>query len=112
MTWLWILGIVAAGALLGVAAVWIRRTVEIRRFLNGVADFWPTRSKQRGLPCYRCARKATVEYMGLHYCYMCRHVVMMVSASVRHDPPYGFPGSPGYLDFPAELVENKKEDRS
>ena len=112
MTWLWILGIVAFGALLAVAIISFLRTLENNRHLAAVPDLWSTRPPPKPAPCYRCARPATVDYMGLHYCYMCRHVVMMVSASVRHDPPYGFPGSPGYLDFPAELVENKKEDRS
>lgn len=58
-------------------------------------------------PCYRCAVEATTEYMGLHYCMMCRAVVIQMLPGVRHDPPYGFPGASGYLDF---LVEEKKKE--
>lgn len=57
----------------------------------------------RPRPCYRCAAIATDEYMGLHYCLMCRTVVSSVYPTVRHDPPYGFPGSTGYLEFPKEM---------
>ncbi len=112
MTWLWILGIVGAGALLAVSIISLLRTLEINRYLAALPNLWSTRPPPKPVPCYRCARGATVQFMGLDYCFMCRHVVMMVSASVRHDPPYGFPGSPGYLEFPEELVENTKEDRS
>lgn len=51
-------------------------------------------------PCYRCRDLATEEFRGLHYCRICRDVVMMTSGVVAHDPPFGYPGSPGYLEFP------------
>lgn len=58
-------------------------------------------------PCFRCAAPATTDYMGLHYCRICRDVVNAMSAAVRHDPPFGFPGAEGYLEFPEP--EHKKE---
>lgn len=57
-------------------------------------------------PCYRCAAIATHEFMGLYYCRMCCMIVVRMLPTVRHDPPYGFPGSSGHLTFPAEA---KKE---
>ena len=79
------------------------------------------RAFRRGLapvhyPCYRCGEvEGDAEYMGLHYCQMCRIVISSTYAGVRHDPPFGFPGSPGYLDFPQkgpplEEVEEKKKE--
>ncbi len=56
-------------------------------------------------PCYRCRAVATSEFMGVHYCIMCATVVSRMIAAVRHDPPFGFPGSNGYLDFPEEKKE-------
>lgn len=53
-------------------------------------------------PCYRCGGEAQVDYMGLHYCEMCRNVIVRMIATVQHDPPYGFPGAQGYLEFPSE----------
>jgi hypothetical protein len=53
-------------------------------------------------PCYRCGGPATVEYMGLHYCGMCRQVIVAMIGTVGHDPPYGFPGAKGYLEFPGK----------
>lgn len=53
-------------------------------------------------PCYRCGGLASAEYMGLHYCGMCRQVVMAMISAVQHDPPYGFPGAQGYLEFPGK----------
>ncbi len=60
-------------------------------------------------PCYRCRGDAITTYMGLDYCFMCREVVVMMSSAVGNDPPYGFPGSPGYLEVPKEIVEEEKE---
>lgn len=56
-------------------------------------------------PCYRCGVEAVdgCEYMGLHYCRICRDVVSMTYPAVQHDPPYGFPGSQGYLEFPKKV---------
>lgn len=59
-------------------------------------------------PCYRCRDVATSEYMGLHYCLLCHIVVIQMMPGVRHDPPFGFPGSGGYIDFP-EPEKKKKE---
>lgn len=59
-------------------------------------------SRKEEHPCYRCGGLASVEYMGLHYCEMCRNVIVAMIAAVQHDPPYGFPGAKGYLDFPKE----------
>jgi hypothetical protein len=56
-------------------------------------------------PCYRCRDVATTDYMGIHYCILCVLIVQQMMPAVRHDPPFGFPGSNGYLDFP----EKKKE---
>lgn len=56
-------------------------------------------------PCYRCRAVATHEFMGVHYCIMCVTVVSRMMAAVRHDPPFGFPGSNGYLNFPEEKKE-------
>lgn len=69
---------------------------------------------RRQRPCFRCALVAQAEFMGLHYCLMCRMVVAQMLPVVRHDPPYGFPGASGYLEFPEEqkeptLVQGKKE---
>lgn len=58
------------------------------------------RELRKDRPCYRCAEKASGEYMGLHYCTICCDVVMMTMGAVKHDPPFGYPGSPGYLEFP------------
>lgn len=60
-------------------------------------------------PCYRCGVLATTDYMGLHYCLMCRVMVVQMLQAVRHDPPFGFPGGPGYLDWPKELTEELKK---
>lgn len=69
------------------------------------------RRREEMKPCYRCAAIATAPFMGLDYCIMCRMVVVQMLPVVRHDPPYGFPGAPGYLEFPEEMpkVEGKKE---
>lgn len=64
---------------------------------------FPKVEKRR--PCYRCGGMAEVEYMGLHYCRMCRTVVVAMISSVQHDPPYGFPGAGGYLEFPEKEEE-------
>jgi hypothetical protein len=62
-------------------------------------------------PCYRCADVATTDFGGYHYCLMCRIVIIQALPAVRHDPPFGFPGAPGYLDWPKNLTEEllKKE---
>jgi len=56
-------------------------------------------------PCYRCGGVAEVEYMGLHYCEMCRLVIVAMISTVQHDPPYGFPGARGYLEFPEKELK-------
>jgi hypothetical protein len=59
-------------------------------------------------PCYRCGILATEEYMGLHYCVICQLVVVRMIGAVRQDPPFGFPGASGYLQFP----NPEKKERS
>lgn len=66
---------------------------------------WRSVRKREAHPCYRCGGLASVEYMGLHYCEMCRNVIMRMIATVQHDPPYGFPGAQGYLEFPKKEGE-------
>jgi hypothetical protein len=62
-------------------------------------------------PCYRCGEVSTRDFMGLNYCAMCHVVVVRMLPVVRHDPPYGFPGAPGYTEFPRQSIdtEAKKE---
>lgn len=98
-----VLGLAIVMAVLAIVfATWwaIRHAVEARfrtlprRFLEGA----PSAPK----PCYRCAAVARTEFMGLHYCLMCREMVSRVYPAALHDPPFGFPGSRGYLEFPAK----------
>lgn len=51
-------------------------------------------------PCYRCGGDATVEYMSLHYCAICRLVIVRMIPVVGLGGMFGFPGSTGYLEFP------------
>jgi len=51
-------------------------------------------------PCYRCAAVAKASYAGYDYCRICRDVVLTMQSAVHHDPPFGFPGSKGYVEFP------------
>ncbi len=61
-------------------------------------------------PCYRCGGGATVQYMALDYCIICREVIMRMLPIVGLGGMFGFPGSTGYLEFPnLEKVEEKKE---
>lgn len=61
-------------------------------------------------PCYRCGGNATVQYMGLDYCVICREVVMRMLSIVGMGGMFGFPGAPGYLEFPRlEKIPEKKE---
>lgn len=57
-------------------------------------------------PCYRCGGLARCEYMALHYCWICRDIVMRMMPMVGMGGMFGFPGAPGYLEFP---VDTKKE---
>ena len=50
----------------------------------------------RPLRCYRCALPAIDQFMNLDYCTICREVVKVMYPKVSQDPPYGFPGAPGY----------------
>lgn len=76
----------------------------------GAGQFF-SRNRKAVKPCYRCAIIATDQFMGVDYCVLCKIVVARMLPVVRHDPPYGFPGAPGYLEFPEEMlkVEGKKE---
>lgn len=51
-------------------------------------------------PCYRCGGNASVEYMALLYCAICREVVVRMIPIVGFGGMFGFPGSTGYLEFP------------
>ncbi len=79
----------------------------VRALIRAGRDTRPVR------PCYRCGVLATTDYMGLHYCLMCRVVIVQMLPAVRHDPPYGFPGASGYLEFrdvPPALLEDRKKE--
>ena len=98
--------------------MWERRYIKE---MHAAVDRLPNPKQTKNpppAPCYRCARPSVVEYMALRYCFMCREVIVAMIAAVRHDPPYGFPGAPGYLDYPDEVrpmieestdAEKKKE---
>jgi hypothetical protein len=58
-------------------------------------------------PCYRCGGDASVEYMALPYCIICREVIVRMLPAVGLGGMFGFPGSSGYLEFPDHL--EKKE---
>jgi len=67
--------------------------------------------------CYRCARPADVQYMGLDYCWICREVIISLAWLIVTDPPFGFPGAKGYLSEDGDPFEKtppaeKKEDAS
>ena len=65
----------------------------------------------RALPCYRCGKRASTEYMGLAYCPVCRDVIVATLPGLRGEPPFGFPGSSGYLPpVPGEEDEGDKPD--
>ncbi len=60
--------------------------------------------------CYRCGGEADVEYMALHYCWMCREVIVRMLPIVGLGGMPGFPGASGYLEFPKlGPIEEKKE---
>ena len=64
----------------------------------------------RKKPCYRCGGNATVQYMALDYCRICREVIMRMMPMVGMGGMFGFPGSTGYLEFPKiDKVPEKKE---
>jgi len=61
-------------------------------------------------PCYRCGGRATVQYMGLDYCVICRKVVVMMLPAVGMGGMFGFPGATGYLEHPnLQPIVEKKE---
>ena len=105
MTLFTVLAIVAVSAVLTFFAA-----VLVGRYLARNAGHCPTVLESPRHPCYRCGEVlGETEYMGLHYCLMCRIVIVQTYQAVQHDPPYGFPGAPGYLDWPERLREKKKE---
>lgn len=91
-------------------AVWVVRSGAFARAAARAAGVVPFRA----YPCYRCATPAEVDYMGLKYCLMCRIMVVQMLPAVRHDPPYGFPGATGYVEFPApaEVAESQKKEEA
>lgn len=61
-------------------------------------------------PCFRCGGTAQAQYMAIDYCVICREVVMRMMPIVGMGGMFGFPGAPGYLEFPKlEKIETKKE---
>ena len=62
---------------------------------------------QKKKPCYRCGGTASVQYMGLDYCRVCRLVIVRMMPMIGLGGMFGFPGSTGYLEFPENL---KKEN--
>jgi len=68
---------------------------------------WRSVQKRDRRPCYRCGAISDpdCDYMGLHYCHVCRDVVVAMINVVQHDPPYGFPGNKGYLEFPEKELK-------
>lgn len=62
-------------------------------------------------PCFRCGGNATVGYMSIDYCVICREVVMRMMPIVGFGGMFGFPGATGYLEFPnLEKIQEKKEN--
>lgn len=101
LAWIVVITVPIVVSLVVVIAVgrFLRRSMQIPSILAGIPR-----------PCYRCGVEATTDFMGLHYCSVCRIVVFRILPSVRHDPPFGFPGSSGYLEFPKlGPIEEKKE---
>lgn len=61
-------------------------------------------------PCFRCGGNATVGYMAIDYCSVCREVVMRMMPVVGMGGMFGFPGATGYVEFPnLGRIEEKKE---
>lgn len=101
--------LVVGTALVTALAVALTVAALAGRYLARNAQRYPTVLDTPRYPCYRCGEVvAETEYMGLRYCLMCRIVVIRAYPMVAHDPPYGFPGAPGYLDWP-ERALGKKE---
>lgn len=73
--------------------------VLVAKIMRGRISSIPTLHKTPR-PCFRCGVVATDEYLSIPYCMICKEVVAMTLPGVRSDPPYGFPGSPGYFDWP------------
>jgi hypothetical protein len=104
-----VLSVVVGGLVALVVAILIGRAFNRRASQIPSIDGKLERARH---PCYRCGEvEGNEEYMGLHYCFMCRMVIVQTIGAVRHDPPFGFPGSPGYTEFPAKgpPAEEKKE---
>lgn len=99
---------VLAGALIALMAIaalvvtWYGFRWTLERRVRDVATSLMEKAAQPARPCYRCAAVATKDFMGLHYCIMCREMVSRIYPAALHDPPFGFPGSRGYLEFPQE----------
>ena len=98
----WVIVAAAVFALAGTVAAWLGIRASFERRVRSIAGSILEAATKPARPCYRCAAVATKEFMGLHYCLMCREMVSRVYPAAVHDPPFGFPGSRGYLEFPAE----------
>lgn len=59
--------------------------------------------------CYRCGLilSRVFPYMGLSYCNLCRSVVVAMAWLIPMGAPFGFPGSPGYLELSDVPVDQK-----
>ena len=73
---------------------------------DGTAAVNPFRFLRRKKPCYRCGGTASVQFMAIDYCSICREVIVRMMPIVGMGGQYGFPGAAGYLEFPA--VEKKE----
>ena len=67
-------------------------------------------SRKGPKPCYRCGGKATTEYMAIHYCSICRLVVIRMLPIVGLGGMPGFPGASGYTEFLPELKKKEEID--
>jgi hypothetical protein len=77
-----------------------RTTKELlRRSENMLGQIFKFLKKKK--PCYRCGGNASVEYMALLYCRICREVVVRMIPVIGMGGMFGFPGSTGYLEFPS-----------
>ncbi len=61
--------------------------------------------------CYRCGQDAWQNFAGYSYCVICFFVVEAMNATVRHDPPPGFPGGPaGAVGWHNRMIERLGKD--
>lgn len=104
--WTWVVVIVVVSVVLTGFITYhlVMRRVEGR--INSIPQMGSFATKI--YPCYRCRVEASQEFMGLHYCTWCMAAVTAMYPAVKDDPPFGFPGSQGYLDFQEEEEKEKE----